>query len=262
MTNSPPRYRVRNWDRFQHYKSRNPPWIKLHFEILSSADWVMLDDNSKLLAIACMLIASRNEGCVPNNPEYVKRVAYLNKTPKFKPLIDCGFLEILQADASIRVPLQAGARPEEETEAEAYSEEVEEKERTQGTRLQDNWALPPDFREFASKEGMRHDDIEREAENFKDYWVSVVGQRGIKRNWIATWRNWIRRRDQFNGAGSQRRNGYSHADKTSNMLDGLRIAALSEAPSGGDGSTDQPAGVGEGAGSTGEARSITDRLDS
>jgi len=105
-------YRVKNWRQFQHYRDRNPPWIKLHFAMLASTDWVMLDDASRVLAIACMLIASRNEGVIPDNPAYIKRVAYLNKTPNFKPLIDCGFLE----DASNGKRMLADARPETETE--------------------------------------------------------------------------------------------------------------------------------------------------
>ncbi|AOF90211.1 hypothetical protein [Sinorhizobium sp. RAC02] len=112
--------RVRNWEQFQHYKDRNPPWIKLHFALLASEDWVTLDDASKLLAIVCMLIASRNNGEVPNNPAYLKRVAYLDKVPKLEPLISCGFLENLQAPAStMQAPAsaaQADARPETETD--------------------------------------------------------------------------------------------------------------------------------------------------
>jgi hypothetical protein len=112
-------YRVKNWRQFQHYRDRNPPWIKLHFAMLSSADWVTLDDSSRVLAVACMLIASRNEGVVPSDPAYIKRVAYLNKTPNFKPLIECGFLE----SDSDRKPMLADARPE--TETETYKEEKE-----------------------------------------------------------------------------------------------------------------------------------------
>jgi hypothetical protein len=112
--------RVRNWEQFQHYKDRNPPWIKLHFALLASEDWVTLDDASKLLAVVCMLIASRNNGEVPNNPAYLKRVAYLDKLPKLEPLISCGFLENLQAPASAvqahaSTP-QADARPETEAD--------------------------------------------------------------------------------------------------------------------------------------------------
>ena len=92
-------YRVRNWTKFQHYKDRNPPWIKLHVEILSSKDWVMLDDDGKLLAIACMIVAAKDNGNVPADPDYIQRVAYLKTKPDFKPLIKVGFLEML-ADAS------------------------------------------------------------------------------------------------------------------------------------------------------------------
>jgi hypothetical protein len=102
---------VKNWENFQHYKDRNPPWIKLHIELLNSMDWVMLDDASKLLAVVCMMIASRNQGQVPNNPAYLKKVAHLDKLPNLKPLIDIGFLvdasntladaSTLQADAII-----------------------------------------------------------------------------------------------------------------------------------------------------------------
>lgn len=94
--------------------------------MLSSTDWVMLDDASRVLAVACMLVASRNEGKVPNNPDYLKRVAYLNKLPKFKPLIDCGFLQNLQADASGCKQMIADACPETETyREETYREETE-----------------------------------------------------------------------------------------------------------------------------------------
>jgi len=142
-------YRVKNWDKYQHYKDRNPPWIKLHFEILSSEDWVMLDDPSRVLAIACMLIASRNDGNVPDNPAYVQRVAYLNKKPDFKPLVSCGFLEPgpdMLADASRCKQMQADARPETEAETEAETEtetETEErkKERKKRPRYADDFEL-------------------------------------------------------------------------------------------------------------------------
>lgn len=100
---SSPSFRVANWDEYQHYRDRNPPWIKLHFALLSGETWVSLDDASRVLAVACMLLASRNGGRVPANPAYVKRVAYLNTLPDFKPLILSGFLlddSGLLADAS------------------------------------------------------------------------------------------------------------------------------------------------------------------
>ena len=29
-------------------------------------------------------------------------------------------------------------------------------------------------------------------EKFKDYWISQPGQKGVKLDWFATWRNWVR----------------------------------------------------------------------
>ena len=62
-----------------------------------------------------------------------------------------------------------------------------------GTRLPDDWILTSEYEEFARSEGLKHSDIEREADKFRDHFHSVPGQRGVKLDWLATWRNWIRR---------------------------------------------------------------------
>lgn len=123
-------FRVRNWDKFQHYKDRDPPWIKLHFSILSSSDWVSLDDKSRVLAVACMLIASKNHGVFKNDPEYIKRVAYLKTKPNFKPLIDCGFLQ----DASECKRMLAKDTQEERREEKKRGEKSREEEKPDGQK--------------------------------------------------------------------------------------------------------------------------------
>lgn len=187
-------FRVRNWQKFQHYAKRNPPWIKLHFSILSSEDWVTLDDASRVLAVACMLIASRNGGQVPANGEYLKRVAYLNKSPNFKPLIECGFLECastMLADASAML---ANACSETETETE-----------TEGAKApRGSKRCPPDFvpdREHALRE-IPDLDYDREVQKFKDWEFKAA-----RKDWPATWRTWVgnaRDRKQY----AKKSNGY------------------------------------------------------
>jgi hypothetical protein len=55
------RYRVKNWEKFQHYRDRKPTWIKLYRELLDDPDWHELDgDASKVLAM-CWLVASEDE---------------------------------------------------------------------------------------------------------------------------------------------------------------------------------------------------------
>ena len=118
-------YEIPTWRDYQHYKDRNPPWIKLHYETFNSLSWVAMNDASRVLFIACMLIASRHDGKVPADPEYVKRIAHLNQKPDFKPLIHNGFLvpaSAMLADAST---MHTNAIPETETETETEGEAEE-----------------------------------------------------------------------------------------------------------------------------------------
>lgn len=74
----------------------------------------------------------------------------------------------------------------EETTSETTSEI---RERGRATRLPDSYH--PDTA-WAVSEGMTAADASREAERFRDYWSAAPGQRGVKRDWQATWRNWVR----------------------------------------------------------------------
>ncbi len=112
--------RIVDWNKYQHYKNRNPPWIKLHRELLTSPTWVSCDDASRVLAVALMLLAAQTDNKIPADPAYLQRVAYLNTPPVLKFLIKVQFIEYigsasnLLADASV---LQATCvSTEEETE--------------------------------------------------------------------------------------------------------------------------------------------------
>ena len=62
------------------------------------------------------------------------------------------------------------------------------KERTaRGSRLPEDFE--PDF-QFAVDEGIKN--TLEEAKKFRDYWKSQPGQKGVKLDWQATWRNWCR----------------------------------------------------------------------
>jgi biotin operon repressor len=63
---------------------------------------------------------------------------------------------------------------------------------TRGARLEEDWVLPDEWRAWG-KETRPDLHLDTVAACFKDHWISVSGVRGIKRNWSATWRNWIRR---------------------------------------------------------------------
>lgn len=76
---------------------------------------------------------------------------------------------------------------------------------SRGTRLATDWEPDIRDREFADGIGLNAAEI---AAGFRDYWIACPGQRAIKLDWAATWRNWCRRQaaggDRPGGHGSRR----------------------------------------------------------
>lgn len=62
-----------------------------------------------------------------------------------------------------------------------------------GTRIADDWEPDEAGIVFATATLGSPQAAWREVEKFRDYWRSVPGPRGVKLDWLATWRNWIRR---------------------------------------------------------------------
>jgi hypothetical protein len=62
---------------------------------------------------------------------------------------------------------------------------------TRGYRLSPDWAPSPSDVAYATHRGMAPFDIQNEAEKFRNYWVAKSGASATKRDWSATWRNWI-----------------------------------------------------------------------
>ena len=58
-------YRVKGWKKFQHFKDRKPPWIKLYRDLLDELEWHELDPPAAKALVAIWLIASENEGFLP-----------------------------------------------------------------------------------------------------------------------------------------------------------------------------------------------------
>lgn len=64
-----------------------------------------------------------------------------------------------------------------------------------GSRLHNDWVAPQEYIDFCNTE--RPDlDANFIADSFRDYWISVAGAKGVKADWFATWRGWVRRQEQ------------------------------------------------------------------
>ena len=66
-----------------------------------------------------------------------------------------------------------------------------QEKKTLGKRLANDLFLPDDWREFCKQTRPELNPAET-FDKFRDYWIAQAGQKGVKLDWFATWRNWVR----------------------------------------------------------------------
>ena len=64
--------RIKNFAKFQHFKDRTPPWVKLYRDILDDPDWHELDPEAAKVLVMLWLIASEDETKQGSLPEMKK----------------------------------------------------------------------------------------------------------------------------------------------------------------------------------------------
>jgi uncharacterized protein YdaU (DUF1376 family) len=92
-------------------------------------------------------------------------------------------------------------------------------------RLDKDLQLPKDWEDFCKT--TRADLKPQEVfDQFKDYWVSVGGQKGTKLDWTATWRNWVRNQRQQSITTQDKPYGRWDATLASTMARGKELGIL------------------------------------
>ena len=115
---------VKNFERFQHYKDRNPPWIKLHAAVLDDYEFGRLQDASKMHLMGIWILASKCDNRIPADPVWIAKRIGANTPVDLQPLIDAGFILRLQRASDAleerkqNAPLVEERRGEAKTEAE------------------------------------------------------------------------------------------------------------------------------------------------
>ena len=181
-------YRVKGWNKFQHFKDRRPLWIKLYRDILDDVEWHDLDPLASKVLISCWLIASEYEGALPDTRTLAFRLRMPEKQVS-SMLCKLGHW-LVQDDSTM---LADSYQPDNNLISDCYQDDALEKRRdreekrredlgsqARGTRLSSDW------------EPKEHQDQTEELAKFRDYWLAIPGSKGVKLDWDATWRNWIR----------------------------------------------------------------------
>src|SRR5690606_6753084 len=62
-----------------------------------------------------------------------------------------------------------------------------------GSRIPDDFTITPEMATWAT-DNLPGLDVNNLLDEFVDYWRGVAGSKGVKLDWIATWRNGMRKR--------------------------------------------------------------------
>jgi hypothetical protein len=89
-------FELRNWSKYQHYKDRNPPWVKLYTAWPDDYEWSCWSDASKLLAVCIVMLAGRVQNRIPLDPVWIQQRCGLKKTPDLSELFAVGFIQEIQ----------------------------------------------------------------------------------------------------------------------------------------------------------------------
>lgn len=205
-------FTVKNWDKFQHYKDRLPPWIKLHRELLNNYEFTCLQDASKLHLMLIWLLASQTDNKLPADPAWLKNALHIDTEPDLEALFNAGFIEIdsdlLAACKQVDIV---------ETETEAYKQETDKKKK--GVKR----FTPPSLDEIQSYITEKNYSVI--AERFLNHYESngwMVGKTKMK-DWKAAVRNWHSRNKENQHEKDQRP---SRAAKSVSKLDEIARADI------------------------------------
>jgi len=90
--------RIPNWEDYQHYKDRAPPWIKLHNALLDDYEFCSLPDAAKFQVICLWLLASRLNNIIPADPDWIANRIGANTPVDLAVLLEAGFIEPVPAE--------------------------------------------------------------------------------------------------------------------------------------------------------------------
>ena len=168
--------RIKDWNRFQHFKDRRPPWIKLYRDLLDDPDWHALDPLAAKVLTMLWLVASEDPDQNGQLPD-VRRLAFRLRIEENQLKQALNKLDhwLILDDNNVISERYHVVIPETETE-------TEKRERGRFTPPSVN-----EVSEYAKQQGYPIN-----ATNFVNYYESngwMVGKNKMK-DWRAAVRNW------------------------------------------------------------------------
>ncbi len=187
--------KVKNWHKFQHFKDRRPPWVKLYRDLLDDPDWHSLDPSSAKALVMIWLISSESDGELPDARKLAFRLRMTEKQTKQLLTTLSHWLD--QDDIT---PISDGYQVDApETERETDREETERegapKPKIKIRKHELPSAFTPDL-SAATAVRLSRVEADREFQRFKNH--AAMNRRECA-DWQAAWRNWCIKAAEFMG---------------------------------------------------------------
>jgi len=71
--------RIKNWERFQHFKDRKPLWIKVYLDLLDNIEWHELDGTTAKVLVMIWLLGAEKKGELPDTKKIAFRLRLSEK---------------------------------------------------------------------------------------------------------------------------------------------------------------------------------------
>lgn len=185
-------FTIKNWQEFQHYKTRSPIWIKLYLRLLNDDDFLALPERQQRhLIMLWLLMATRKERCLPLDPKRVGGLIAAQSSVDFDSLIDAGWLELLPNHASNNDEL---CYPRSISISSSVSLRIVKKK----TSWPEGLVLSLEMRQYALARRITDPDAEFEA--WKD---DCAAHNRCYADWTAAWRTRVRNAPKFAGRYQQ-----------------------------------------------------------
>jgi hypothetical protein len=200
--------RINGWEKFQYYKHRRPPWIRLYVDIIDEFDrtgtrkkFYALPDDAKLTFMVLLCLASHYDGVIPDGDvKWIQNKTGITKA-NIKPLIDAGYISACNMHAECMQGVNL--TPPQSSEFRVQSSETDKEiDAPSG-------ATPPEKQKFEKPDleqvkryGLEIQMLTTDAEAFFDHfettgWRLSAGRGGMMKDWHAALRRWKRNQRNF-----------------------------------------------------------------
>lgn len=196
-------FRVRNWRKFQRYRDRTPPWIKVYTWLINYEDgrnWLNLTSVQRGQLVSIWLLASQRGNVLPFDPELIAGDIGVEEAVDLEALVRGKWIRVYDSRAECvvdaqkdaqefaQVSAQKSAHPEteRETEREAGADSLKIPPESSARRSAEQPAGPPPVLSFIlvdkSEYGVEQDQVDRWAEQFPA--VDVPQQLRAMQAWL------------------------------------------------------------------------------